>query len=441
MSSLAVPKVTAPPVPAVRLQRPQTEPDWQATANDIDKLTLWRTRQIYRQNQTLVVEAADSSHPYTDDRLGKALAVLHRDAPADVGLFEIHHHGVGDILAVEKVEREPWALNQTSAPRVSEPQLVQGPLYAPPATRGQALLPSKKFNSFFEPGIDFLPTFGDPNGFLYQLRASALVRVDMPWNLRLSGTAAHRFLDNYDSFVTPGSGAALPRVRTRMREYMITSRTTLDNLSLSKSERLGRDWYAAAYAGYFESMYGGVGSELLYRRPGSTWAVGADINRVQTRSYAQDLEFRPYTYNTGHLTAYWATPFEGVQASLSVGQYLAGDQGVTFNLNKRFANGTIMGGYMTKTNVSATEFGEGSFDKGIFWLVPFEAFLTSPSRFLAGFNWKPLTRDGGAILTRPLNLYPQTQWVGSDAKAYAPAPPWNETVPPDDRLEPWQKKR
>jgi hypothetical protein len=98
--------------------------------------------------------------------LGKALAVLQRDAPADVDRFEIHHYDVGDVLAVEKVEREPWALNQTSAPRVSEPQLVQGPLYAPPATRGQALLPSKQFNPFFEPGIDFLPTFGDLNSTL-----------------------------------------------------------------------------------------------------------------------------------------------------------------------------------------------------------------------------------------------------------------------------------
>ncbi len=441
MSGLAVPKVTAPPVPAVRLQRPQSEPNWQATADDIDKLTLWRTRQIYRQGQTVVVEVADTSHPYTDDRLGKALAVLQRDAPADVERFEVHHHGIGDVLAVERVDREAWALSQTSAPRASDPQWVQGPLYGPPAQGGQSLLPSKPFHTFFEPGIDFLPTFGDPNGFLYQLRASAMLRVDMPWNLRLSGTAAHRLLDNYDSFVTPGSGAALPRVRTHMREYMITSRTTLDNLTLSKSERLGRNWYGAAYVGLFESMYGGVGSELLYRRPGSSWAVGADINRVQTRSYAQDFEFRPYIYNTGHVTAYWATPFEGIQASLSVGQYLAGDQGVTLNLNKRFANGTVMGGYMTKTNVSAAEFGEGSFDKGLYWMIPFEAFLTSPSRFLAGFSWKPLTRDGGAILTRPLNLYPQTQWLGSDAKAYAPAPPWNETVPPDDRLEPWQRKR
>ncbi|NBX54880.1 MAG: YjbH domain-containing protein [Betaproteobacteria bacterium] len=441
MSALAVPKVTAPPVPAVRMQRPQTEPDWQATAADIDKLTLWRTRQIYRQDQTLVLEAADTSHPYTGDRLEKALAVLQRDAPAEVERFEIHHHAVGDVLAVETVDRQSWAQARTSAPRMSDPVLVQGPLYDPPSTRGLALLPPKKFHPYFEPGMDFLPTLGGPNGFLYQLRASAFMRMDMPWNLRLSGTAAHRLVDNYDQFVTPGAGAALPRVRTYLREYLITARTTLENLTLSKSERLGRDWYGSAYAGYFESMFGGVGSEVLYRQPGSTWAFGLDVNRVQQRSFAQDFEFRPYQYTTGHLTAYWATPFEGVHASLSVGQYLAEDQGATLTLSKRFANGSIIGGFVTKTNVSAEEFGEGSFDKGIFWIIPFEAFLTSPSRFVAGFSWKPLTRDGGAKLVRPLNLYPQTQWMGSDAKAYAPAPPWNETVPPDDRLEPWQRKR
>jgi len=348
---------------------------------------------------------------------------------------------VGDVLAVEKVERQPWEQARTSAPRVSDPVLVQGPLYEPPTTRGMALLPPKNFHPFFEPGLDFLPTLGGPNGFLYQLRASAFVRMDMPWNLRLNGTAGHRLVDNYDQFVTPGAGAALPRVRTYLREYLMTSRTTLENLTISKSERLGRDWYASAYAGYFESMFGGVGSEVLYRKPGSTWAVGLDVNRVQTRSFAQDFDFRPYQYNTGHLTAYWATPFEGVHASLSVGQYLAEDQGATLTLSKRFANGSVIGGFVTKTNVSAEEFGEGSFDKGIFWIIPFEAFLTSPSRFVAAFSWKPLTRDGGAKLVRPLNLHPQTQWVGSDAKAYAPAPPWNETVPPDDRLEPWQKKR
>jgi hypothetical protein len=442
LSGLAVPKVTAPPVPAVRLQRPNSPPDWQTTANDIDKLTLWRTRQIYRLDQAVVVEASETLHPYNGERLEKALAVLQRDAPADVDRFEIHHHSLGDVLAVEKVDREPWAQTKTSAPRLNKPDLVQGPLYANRDNPGQPLL--KGPQSFFQvdPGVDYLPLLGGPNGYLYQLRLTAVAKANLPLNLKLRGTAAHRVVDNYDQFITPGWSTTTARVRTYLREYLTTARTTLDNLTIDKSERLSRDWYASAYAGFFETMYGGVGSELLYRQPGSTWGLGVDVNRVQARNFEQDFGFRPnQTYDTGHVTAYWTTPFQGIQTSLSVGQYLAGDVGATWSVAKTFANGATMGAFVTKTNMSAQEFGEGSFDKGIYWNIPLEAFLTSPSRFIASFSWKPLTRDGGAMVARPVNLYAQSRWVGSDAKAYAPAPPWNETVPPDDRLEPWQRKR
>ena len=442
MSGVSVPKLTAPPVPAVRLQRPNSEPDWQATARDIDRLTLWRTRQIYRQDQTVVVEVADTHHPYNSDRLEKAMSVLQRDAPAEVERFEIHHHSVGDVLALEKVDREPWARAKTSAPRVTDPVLVEGPIYEKKDTSGQTLFTRQP--SFFqlEPGFDYLPLLGGPNGYLYQLRLTAVAKANLPWNMKLRGTAAHRVIDNYDQFITPGWSTTTARVRTYLREYLITARTTLDNLSIEKSERLARNWYASAYAGYFETMYGGVGSEVLYRQPGASWGLGVDVNRVQARNFEQDFGFRPnQTYDTGHVTAYWTTPLQGIQTSLSVGQYLAGDVGATWSVAKTFANGASMGAFVTKTNMSAQEFGEGSFDKGIYWNIPLEAFLTSPSRFIASFSWRPLTRDGGAMVSRPVNLYAQSRWVGSDAKAYAPAPPWNETVPPDDRLEPWQKKR
>ena len=442
MSGLAVPKVTAPKVPAVRLQRPQAEPDWQVTARDIDKLTLWRTRQIYRQDRALVVEVADSNHPYNSDRLEKALAVLQRDAPAEVDRFEIHHQALEDVLAVEKVERQAWAQARTSAPRVNDPVLVQGPLYAANPVSGEPRLKEAVSSFLLEPGLDYLPLLGGPNGYLYQFRLTAVAKADLPGNLKLRGTAAHRVVDNYDQFITPGWSTTTARVRTYMREYLITSKTTLDNLTLQKSERLASHWYGSAYAGYFESMYGGVGSEILYRRTGSSWGLGVDVNRVQARNFEQDFGFRPnQTYDTGHVTAYWTTPFQGIQTALAVGKYLAGDVGATWSVAKTFANGATMGAFVTKTNMSAQEFGEGSFDKGIYWSVPLEAFITSPSRFIASFSWRPLTRDGGAMVARPVNLYAQSRWVGSDAKAYAPAPPWNETVPPDDRLEPWQKKR
>jgi len=244
-----------------------------------------------------------------------------------------------------------------------------------------------------------------------------------------------RIHDNYDKFTTPGSSDLQP-VRTNIREYLRTSPVTLDNISVSKSERWGRSWYATAYGGMFEPMFGGVGGEVLYRPPSSAWAVGLDINRVKQRAFEQNLQFQDYSINTGHLTGHWDTPWEGVHAALSVGQYLAKDRGATLSMTKTFDNGSSITGFASKTNIPAAVFGEGSFDKGIFWTVPFDAFLTSSSRYNAVFGWRPLTRDGAAKVQRPVDLFVESSWVSPKAKAYRQAPPNNDSVPPDDRLEP-----
>ena len=70
-----------------------------------------------------------------------------------------------------------------------------------------------------------------------------------------------------------------------------------------------------------------------------------------------------------------------------------------------------MGVFATKTNVSAAAFGEGSFDKGVFIHLPFDAFMSRSSLLRASFNWRPLTRDGGAKLHQPVNLLTETSWL------------------------------
>jgi hypothetical protein len=115
-----------------------------------------------------------------------------------------------------------------------------------------------------------------------------------------------------------------------------------------------------------------------------------------------------YQVLTGHITGYWQTGWEDVLAKISYGQYLAGDKGYTVDLSRSFANGVRMGAYFTKTNVSAEQFGEGSFDKGIYVSVPFDAFFTKYSNENAYILWNPLIRDGGAKLNRAYPLYNMT---------------------------------
>ncbi|MFT4266454.1 MAG: YjbH domain-containing protein, partial [Xenophilus sp.] len=275
-------------------------------------------------------------------------------------------------------------------------------------------------------GPYFSPIIGGPDAFvLYQfgLQAKAEYRIsDRTW---LSGVVNWRLLDNFDKF-TYDAPSSLPRVRTYMREYVTSSRVTVPNLQLTHVGQLTPNQYYSFYGGLLESMFAGVGAEWLYRPWGSRFAFGVDINRVRQRGFNQDLSLRDYEVTTGHATLYWDTGWNGVFARIAAGQYLAGDRGVTVSISRRFSNGLELGAYATKTNVSAAQYGEGSFDKGIYISIPLDALLPRSTKYSAGFLWNPLTRDGGAMLSRDQRLYDLTS--DTDSQAFKVGPP-TETMP------------
>ena len=114
------------------------------------------------------------------------------------------------------------------------------------------------------------------------------------------------------------------------------------------------------------------------------------------------------------MTGYLQTGFYNVLAKGSVGRYLAGDYGATLDLSRRFNNGITIGGWATQTNVSSEEFGEGSFDKGVYFTFPFDAFFARSTTSTGTIAWNPLTRDGGARLARFYQLYDMTQAADMD---------------------------
>lgn len=79
-----------------------------------------------------------------------------------------------------------------------------------------------------------------------------------------------------------------------------------------------------------------------------------------------------------------------------------------------------MGAFATKTNVSAAQFGEGSFDKGIYVKIPFDAFLIRSSPTIGSFSYHPLSRDGGAMLSRQFPLSDLTAKQGGNLLKWNP---------------------
>lgn len=436
IAGMYMPKLSDPPKPSPFLPRPTASPQWQITANEIELQTQWRVRQMYQSEQgdkvTLVFDEALTPYPRT--RLDKALAVLNRDAPQEVEDFNFEFRSVNETLASQSINRTTWTASQTQPARTQEGYVLPklnydkvGPFQEKP------LLGLKPARASLDPSLDLLYVLQGPDAFaIYQFSAALTAKAQLPGDINLSAMSRLRLFGNYDKYKNPGA-SSLPRVRTYLREYFVTSETTLANLTLSKSVRLSRDIFVSGYVGYFEEMFAGKGGEVLFRQPGSAWAVGVDVNQVQQRDFAQDLRLRDYKVDTGHLTGYWQTPFDNVFTSVSYGQYLAGDRGATLTMAKIFSNGSSMGAWATKTNVPAAIFGEGSFDKGIFFNVPFDAFMTRSSRINASFGWRPLTRDGGQKVNRPLSLMGETGWL--DPMVYSNntmALPPESTVAPDD---------
>lgn len=228
-------------------------------------------------------------------------------------------------------------------------------------------------------------------------------RYEFAPGLIASASVTHNLTNTFNSDDLLDPESDLQHVRTDAQLYRRATDTAVEHATLSWYARPGRNLYGRVTAGYLERMFGGVSAELLWKPQHSRLALGGELNYVKQRDYS-GLGFQDYDILTGHASAYYDLG-KGFTAQMDVGRYLAGDWGATIALDREFANGWIIGAYATKTDISALEFGNGSFDKGIRLTVPFAWFKGQPTRQTTEMVIKPFQRDGGARLEVEDRLY------------------------------------
>ncbi|MEE4301564.1 MAG: YjbH domain-containing protein, partial [Pseudomonadales bacterium] len=226
-------------------------------------------------------------------------------------------------------------------------------------------------------------------------RFSADLQLEDEWLLR--GSWIQNIYNDFDG-ITRESNSVLPRVRSDLAEYLKQGETGIDYLFAEKRGTVRDGVFYHAFAGYLEEMYAGAGAEVLWRPFGSRFAVGANAIAVRQRDFDRGFGFRDYDTVIGHLSAYWASPIYEMDVIVHAGRYLARDWGTTIEVQRTFPNGWSVGAFATFTDVSAREFGEGSFDKGITLRIPVASFLelNTGSRF--DTRIRPIQRDGGQRL-------------------------------------------
>lgn len=345
--------------------------------------------------------------------IGRAARVLANHAPPSVESLEIITVASGIETARVTVMRRD--LENVMLHKGSAEEIWANAVVTPPQPRlfsDEPIHQAEHENPKRYPSFDWSvrPSLrqhvGGPEAFyLYQIWLKLSASAELAPGLSIGGVVGKDIINTFDQLRTP-SDSVLPRVRSDVQRYLQEGADgNIVSLDAHYVFQPFEDWFARVSAGLFETNFGGVGGEILYRPYGSRLAVGVDLNRVRQRSFEQRFEFFDYEVTTGHLNIYYKLPFYDLLGEIHAGQFLAGDRGAQFAISRVFDSGVRVGGWATFTNVSAEDFGEGSFDKGFFVSVPFDLFLPTSTRRGTTFAFRPLTRDGGQLLSIGKRLY------------------------------------
>ncbi|EOY2074860.1 YjbH domain-containing protein [Vibrio alginolyticus] len=413
------------PTPELEDNQPEelSDVDWERVTEDLDKIAGYQNTRIYVDDNTVTVIGEQKKYRDRTEAHEKAAAVLHNEMPEDIDTYAINERSRGLVGEQTIISKEKY--RDFAQVNYINPKIEDATAKASNKPNGESVYDGfKRFDWGFAPKL--VQTLGNAEDFyLFSVGLSGNASYWLTDNLEIGGSLYWDWYNNYDKFnyVTPPDGTTVPRVRTMFRAYQNEHAVTMSNLQLTWFQEYSDTMDQQFYAGYLESMFAGVGTEFLYRPQRANWAIGADVNVISQRdpqSYfgVYDEKWqnvpeygRPFQVIdkgfTGFVSGYYYPQWEFLQdlmIQVDIGQFLAGDVGTQINVSKQFKSGVIAGAFASFTDLSADEFGEGSFTKGFYLSIPFDIMTVKPSNNRANFSWQPLTRDGGQKLGRKYSL-------------------------------------
>ena len=397
---------------------PYSEVVKELTSADVERaykalLLYLRERDIKLQSaqirgDVLAITYAQNTYFEKMRGLGRALRVADQVAPNYINNFEFTQTNADIALFTADVPRESFSryrdqkmhepllrditINRTSNPRKDHE-------FAP------TVIWPVIVNSPIEPSLQ--NQIGGPDGFWFgQLDVKAESEILFSRASNISGGIAYNVWNNYADLKLESS-SILPHVRTDVNRYLRASINSpyINNLQANYFFNPAGDLYGKFSAGLLERMFGGYGFELLYKPFDSLWGVGIEAWRVKQRDYEMQFSFLDYETTTGHLSFYLREPKTGLFLNLSGGRFLAEDSGISVDISKQFKSGMNIGAFFSLTDISKAEFGEGSFDKGIYFNLPLQIFNKDYRTDQTGFSIRPLTRDGAARIKHNFGLW------------------------------------
>jgi hypothetical protein len=377
---------------------PQLNPrDWYDTLLfDVERsglLLLEATIEPSSRTATLVM--GNDQYPVWADAIAKMAVLADLHLPSSVNTFRIVAEEAGHRVQTIQMRRPSLAYGQSK-------QLVERQISVLPV---RSLGPPQRKTDFVQKKVFFdvglgnrLQLFDPDDPARYQLYTKVGASLTLPKSWTLRGAYGFDITNNFDESNRLNSGSVLPRVRSDVVKYLTEGDTGLDSLYFENRGSAYKGLHYRVFGGVLEEMYSGAGGEVLYQPFQSRVAYGLSANWVRQRDYDKSFKHLDYQTATAFASVYWASPFYNFDVAVHAGKYLAKDIGATLEVRRTFNNGWMVGLWATMTDVSAEDFGEGSFDKGMFFKIPFDGLFGRNTRGSYNNRLRPIQRDGGQRL-------------------------------------------
>lgn len=243
----------------------------------------------------------------------------------------------------------------------------------------------------------------------------------------VSFTAAATIYDMNDyDFYNPSQ---LVNVRTDAIRYFQEGAIHLERLYAQKGWNLPNSVYFRLAGGYFEPMFGGVASEMLFYPANSAWAIGLEAAGVLKREYnglgfqhkIRKLKgftptYEDYIGQQYFVNAYYYFKPINVELMVKGGMFLARDLGARFEATRYFPSGMSLSFWYTLTNANDWVNGKKYHDRGAAITFPLDIFLQKSSRAMLGYAMSFWLRDCGAYSFTGNGLY---NTINRERRGYA----------------------
>lgn len=228
-------------------------------------------------------------------------------------------------------------------------------------------------------------------------------------NFYIKSNLKYSLYDNFDQLSIGPVDTYPNQVRSDVKEYLkgLSDGISIGRLEFNYLKEFGRKHFFRVSGGIFEEMFSGAGIEYVYYPEGSFISTGLEHFYVKKRDYDMRTTHLDYDNSMTRVFMNIFEPMSKINLKLSYGEYLAGDVGTTFEINKRFDSGVSYGIFFSLTDVTYEQYGEGSFDKGVTFKIPFDIF--SKNNALGKYVWRPLTKDPASLLVKSYNLIENLQ--------------------------------